>query len=79
MKRADFQRLIDEEKKSVECFLCAHNCHIKEGKRGSGGDYLYNTYKWNTPKLQLDVQSSFYYSNDKSKDSIYVRLWMNKK
>ena len=34
MKRADFQRVIDEEKKNVECFLCAHNCHIKEGKRG---------------------------------------------
>jgi pyruvate formate lyase activating enzyme len=34
MKRADFQRIIDEEKKSVECFLCSHNCHIKEGKRG---------------------------------------------
>ena len=34
MKRADFQRVIDEEKKRVECFLCAHNCQIKEGKRG---------------------------------------------
>ena len=34
MKRADFQRVIDEEKKKVECFLCAHNCHINEGKRG---------------------------------------------
>jgi len=34
MKRADFQRIIDEEKKNVECFLCAHNCHIKKGKRG---------------------------------------------
>jgi hypothetical protein len=34
MKRADFQRVIDEEKKKVACFLCAHNCHIKEGKRG---------------------------------------------
>lgn len=34
MKRADFQRVIDKEKKSVECFLCAHNCHIKEGRRG---------------------------------------------
>ncbi len=34
MKRADFQRTIDEEKKIVECYLCAHNCRIKEGKRG---------------------------------------------
>ena len=34
MKRADFQRVIDEEKKSVECYLCAHNCRIKKGKRG---------------------------------------------
>jgi pyruvate formate lyase activating enzyme len=34
MKRADFQRIIDEKKKKVECFLCAHNCHINEGKRG---------------------------------------------
>ena len=34
MKRADFQRVIDEEKKVVGCFLCAHNCRIKEGKRG---------------------------------------------
>ena len=34
MKIADFQRVIDEEKKHVECFLCAHNCRIKEGKRG---------------------------------------------
>jgi len=34
MKRADFQRPIDKDKKNVECFLCAHNCHIKDGKRG---------------------------------------------
>ena len=34
MKRADFQRPVDKEKKSVECFLCAHNCLIKEGMRG---------------------------------------------
>ena len=34
MKKADFQRIINEKKKNVECFLCAHNCHIKEGKRG---------------------------------------------
>jgi pyruvate formate lyase activating enzyme len=34
MKRADFQRVIDKEKKKVECFLCAHKCHINEGKRG---------------------------------------------
>ena len=34
MKRADFQRTIDEEKKKVECYLCAHNCRIKDGKRG---------------------------------------------
>jgi len=34
MKRADFQRVIDEEKRSVECFLCAHNCKVKESKRG---------------------------------------------
>jgi pyruvate formate lyase activating enzyme len=34
MKRADFQRVIDEEKKTLECYLCAHNCHIKDGKRG---------------------------------------------
>lgn len=34
MKRADFQRPIDKDKKNVECFLCAHNCHINDGKRG---------------------------------------------
>jgi pyruvate formate lyase activating enzyme len=34
MKKADFQRAVDKEKKSVECFLCAHNCLIKEGMRG---------------------------------------------
>jgi len=34
MKRADFQRIIDEEKKNVECYLCGHNCRIKKGKRG---------------------------------------------
>lgn len=34
MKIADFQRVLDEEKKSVECFLCSHRCHIKDGKRG---------------------------------------------
>ncbi|MFC1844568.1 AmmeMemoRadiSam system radical SAM enzyme [Thermodesulfobacteriota bacterium] len=34
MKKADFQQVIDDDKKSVECFLCAHNCHIKKGKRG---------------------------------------------
>jgi pyruvate formate lyase activating enzyme len=34
MKKADFQRIINEDKKSVECFLCAHNCRIKKGKRG---------------------------------------------
>ena len=34
MKVADFQRVIDAEKKSVECFLCNHHCHIKDGKRG---------------------------------------------
>lgn len=34
MKKADFQRLIDKEKKSIECLLCAHNCRIKDGRRG---------------------------------------------
>ena len=34
MKKADFQQVINDEKKNVECFLCAHNCHIKKGKRG---------------------------------------------
>jgi pyruvate formate lyase activating enzyme len=34
MKKADFQRVNNDDKKIVECFLCAHNCHIKNGKRG---------------------------------------------
>jgi pyruvate formate lyase activating enzyme len=34
MKIADFQKVLDEKKKTVECFLCNHHCHIKEGKRG---------------------------------------------
>jgi pyruvate formate lyase activating enzyme len=34
MKIADFQRVLDEEKKTVECYLCNHQCHIKDGKRG---------------------------------------------
>ena len=34
MKIADFQKVLDKEKKSVECFLCSHSCHIKDGKRG---------------------------------------------
>ena len=34
MKKAFFQRVTDEEQKKVQCYLCAHNCHIKEGKRG---------------------------------------------
>jgi pyruvate formate lyase activating enzyme len=34
MKIADFQKVLDEEKKTVECFLCAHHCHIKDGRRG---------------------------------------------
>jgi pyruvate formate lyase activating enzyme len=34
MKRADFQKLYDAENKTVECFLCCHNCHIKNGRRG---------------------------------------------
>jgi pyruvate formate lyase activating enzyme len=34
MKIADFQKILDEKKKSVECFLCSHRCHIKNGKRG---------------------------------------------
>lgn len=34
MKRADFQRILDKDDNRVECFLCAHNCHIKDGRRG---------------------------------------------
>jgi len=34
MKTADFQNVLDAEKKTVECFLCNHRCHIKEGRRG---------------------------------------------
>jgi len=34
MKTADFQKVLDAEKKTVECFLCNHRCHIKEGRRG---------------------------------------------
>jgi pyruvate formate lyase activating enzyme len=34
MKIADFQKVINEEKKTVECYLCNHRCHIKDGKRG---------------------------------------------
>lgn len=47
----------------------------KEGQMSSRGDHLYNTYLWNTPLITVDIQSSFYYSND----SIYVRIFMNKK
>jgi pyruvate formate lyase activating enzyme len=32
MKEAMFYEKLDEKK--VGCFLCAHHCHIKEGKRG---------------------------------------------
>ena len=48
---------------------------IKENVQGVGSGYLYNSYKWNTPLITLKVQSDFYVA----KDSIYVRLWMNKK
>lgn len=34
MKIADFQRVLDGEKKTVECYLCSHRCHIKDGRRG---------------------------------------------
>ena len=34
MKIADFQRVLDAETKTVECFLCRHRCHIKEARRG---------------------------------------------
>ena len=34
MKIADFQKVLNEEKKTVECYLCNHRCHIKDGKRG---------------------------------------------
>jgi pyruvate formate lyase activating enzyme len=34
MKIADFQRVLDEDKRTVECYLCSHHCHIKDGKRG---------------------------------------------
>ena len=34
MKIAEFQRVLDSEKKTVQCYLCNHNCHIKDGKRG---------------------------------------------
>jgi pyruvate formate lyase activating enzyme len=34
MKIADFQKILDEDKRIVECFLCSHRCHIKDGKRG---------------------------------------------
>ncbi|MCF6290260.1 MAG: AmmeMemoRadiSam system radical SAM enzyme [Desulfobacterales bacterium] len=34
MKKADFQELLDQEKKVVRCGLCAHRCQIKEGRRG---------------------------------------------
>jgi pyruvate formate lyase activating enzyme len=34
MKTAEFQRVLDSEKKTVECYLCNHHCHIKKGRRG---------------------------------------------
>jgi hypothetical protein len=52
---------------------------VKEGQTGHGEKYRYNSYKWNTPEIKLDVQSNFYYSGDRTKDSAYIRFWMNKK
>ncbi len=34
MKKADFQEVLDQEKKSVRCGLCAHRCRIEQGQRG---------------------------------------------
>lgn len=34
MKQADFQKVVDPEKKTVQCLLCAHQCKIKENSRG---------------------------------------------
>lgn len=34
MRQADFQQIIDKEKKVVRCSLCAHRCMIKVGRRG---------------------------------------------
>jgi len=34
MKIADFQRVLNGEKKTAECYLCSHRCHIKDGRRG---------------------------------------------
>lgn len=34
MKEADFQQIIDADKKIVQCGLCAHGCKIKEGRCG---------------------------------------------
>ena len=52
---------------------------IKEGQLSSTGKYMYNTYKWNTPLITLDIQSSFHFVEENSNDSIYVRIFMNKK
>ncbi len=37
MIEAKFQKIIDEEKKLLQCFLCSHRCRIKIGKRGICG------------------------------------------
>jgi len=39
------------------------------------GDYMYMTYNWNMPDILVKVQSDFYIEND----SIYMRVWINKK
>ena len=43
------------------------------------GQYLYNIYKWNTPELGLKIESSFHTTSGNRNDSVYLRIWMNKK
>jgi len=45
----------------------------------SNGKYLFNLYKWNTPELGLKMESSFFITTGNRNDSVYIRLWMNKK
>lgn len=49
----------------------------KKSQIGSG--YTYNSYEYNTPEIELTIQSSFFYEDTRQNDSVYIRFWVFKK
>lgn len=68
----EITNLIDKSLKKIPDVL-------KKNELSSNGKYLFNLYKWNTPELGLKMESSFFITTGNRNDSVYIRLWMNKK